>query len=147
MTMLKIAINRSVLKFAKETMLFFKYTNYLKFSLHSVVIVCHTCVYLCTVNGENVFFILCIICQQAMMLLGNREAQSSAEREKIKAALLPLYLNLSLTELRLDSPHKALKYGNKALEIDSANTKALFRCGQVSQGFCLFFSNRDSHRV
>ncbi|XP_059212466.1 inactive peptidyl-prolyl cis-trans isomerase FKBP6 isoform X2 [Centropristis striata] len=68
--------------------------------------------------------------KQATTLLGNREAQSAAETERIKAALLPLYLNLSLTELRLDSPRKALKYGNKALEIDSANTKALFRCGQ-----------------
>ncbi|XP_042246534.1 inactive peptidyl-prolyl cis-trans isomerase FKBP6 [Thunnus thynnus] len=69
--------------------------------------------------------------KQALMLLGNRETPSDAEKEKIKIALLPLYLNLSLTELRLDSPHKALKYGNKALEIDAANTKALFRCGQA----------------
>ncbi|XP_037305170.2 inactive peptidyl-prolyl cis-trans isomerase FKBP6 [Pungitius pungitius] len=69
--------------------------------------------------------------KQATMLLGNRETQSAAEMETIKMALLPLYLNLSLTELRLDRPHKALKYGNKALEIDSANTKALFRCGQA----------------
>ncbi|XP_037607132.1 inactive peptidyl-prolyl cis-trans isomerase FKBP6 isoform X1 [Sebastes umbrosus] len=69
--------------------------------------------------------------KQAMMLLGNRETESDAEKERIKTALLPLYLNLSLTEVRLDSPHKALKYGKKALEIDSANTKALFRCGQA----------------
>ncbi|KAG7240183.1 hypothetical protein INR49_027234 [Caranx melampygus] len=69
--------------------------------------------------------------KQAMLLLGNRESQSDAEMETVKKALLPLYLNLSLTELRLDSPHKALKYGNKALEIDSANTKALYRCGQA----------------
>ncbi|KAM7395613.1 hypothetical protein PAMA_007061 [Pampus argenteus] len=69
--------------------------------------------------------------KQALMLLGNRETQSDAEKEEVKTALLPLYLNLSLTVLRLDSPHKALKYGNKALEIDSANTKALFRCGQA----------------
>ncbi|XP_039981476.1 inactive peptidyl-prolyl cis-trans isomerase FKBP6 [Xiphias gladius] len=69
--------------------------------------------------------------KQAMMLLESRERQSDAEKERINTALLPLYLNLSLTELRLESPHKALKYGNKALEIDSANTKALFRCGQA----------------
>uniref|UniRef100_G3PIA6 peptidylprolyl isomerase n=1 Tax=Gasterosteus aculeatus TaxID=69293 RepID=G3PIA6_GASAC len=69
--------------------------------------------------------------KQATMLLGNRETQSAAEMETMETALLPLYLNLSLTELRLDSPRKALKYGNKALEIDSANTKALFRCGQA----------------
>lgn len=70
---------------------------------------------------------------QALMVLGNRETQCDAEKERIKTARLPLYLNLSLTELRLESPHKALKYGNKALEIDSTNTKALFRCGQVRQ--------------
>ncbi|XP_068433157.1 inactive peptidyl-prolyl cis-trans isomerase FKBP6-like [Clinocottus analis] len=69
--------------------------------------------------------------KQAMLLLGNRDLPSDSETERIKTALLPLYLNLSLTELRLDRPHKALKYGNKALEIDSANTKALFRCGQA----------------
>ncbi|XP_063351306.1 inactive peptidyl-prolyl cis-trans isomerase FKBP6 [Pelmatolapia mariae] len=69
--------------------------------------------------------------KQAMMLLGNRETQSDSEKERIKTALLPLYLNISLAELRLERPHKALKYGNKALEIDSANTKALFRCGQA----------------
>ncbi|XP_041661685.1 inactive peptidyl-prolyl cis-trans isomerase FKBP6 isoform X2 [Cheilinus undulatus] len=69
--------------------------------------------------------------KQGMTLLGNREAQSDDEKEKINQALLPLYLNLSLTELRLDNPHKALKYANKALEIDFNNTKALFRCGQA----------------
>lgn len=78
--------------------------------------------------------------EQAMMLLRNRETQTDAERERIKTALLPLYLNLSLTELRLDNPPKALKYGNKALEIDSGNTKALFRCGQVRRGILFLFS-------
>lgn len=73
---------------------------------------------------------------QAVALLGNRETQSEVEREKLNKALLPLYLNLSVTELRLERPHKALKYGNKALEIHSGNTKALFRCGQVKRGSC-----------
>ncbi|XP_047429956.1 inactive peptidyl-prolyl cis-trans isomerase FKBP6 isoform X2 [Mugil cephalus] len=72
--------------------------------------------------------------KQAMQLLGSRDTQGDSETERIKTALLPLYLNLSLTELRLDSPRKALKYANKALEIDSDNTKALFRCGQMLQG-------------
>lgn len=122
--------------------MFFLYSNYIYFLFHLIVsgieVLCFCLYSMCTVNGENIFCILWIICQQAMMLLGNRETQSDAERERIKTALLPLYLNLSLTELRLDSPHKALKYGNKALELDSGNTKALFRCGQVRQGFCLF---------
>uniref|UniRef100_A0A672J2U0 peptidylprolyl isomerase n=1 Tax=Salarias fasciatus TaxID=181472 RepID=A0A672J2U0_SALFA len=78
--------------------------------------------------------------KQALVLLGNRETQDEAEKERIRTALLLLYLNLSLTELRLDSPHKALKYSNKALEIDSANTKALYRSGQVRPGFCSFFT-------
>lgn len=69
--------------------------------------------------------------KQAMELLENREVKSSTEKESIKTALLPVYLNLALTELRLESPKKALKYGNKALEIDHVNTKALFRCGQA----------------
>ncbi|XP_069014568.1 inactive peptidyl-prolyl cis-trans isomerase FKBP6 [Embiotoca jacksoni] len=78
--------------------------------------------------------------KQATMLLGNMEKQSDLEKERIRAALLLLYLNLSLTELRLDRPHKALKYGNKALEIDSANTKALFRCGQAYLELCEYES-------
>lgn len=69
--------------------------------------------------------------KQAMELLENRESICSTEKDSLKTALLPVYLNLSLTELRLEKPKKALKYGNKALEIDQANTKALFRCGQA----------------
>uniref|UniRef100_A0A4W6EUK5 peptidylprolyl isomerase n=1 Tax=Lates calcarifer TaxID=8187 RepID=A0A4W6EUK5_LATCA len=46
---------------------------------------------------------------------------------------------------RLQVPRKALKYGNKALEIDSGNTKALFRCGQVGRGFCLFSKPLDKN--
>uniref|UniRef100_A0A3B5AF47 peptidylprolyl isomerase n=1 Tax=Stegastes partitus TaxID=144197 RepID=A0A3B5AF47_9TELE len=69
--------------------------------------------------------------RQATTLLRNREVPSDSEKEAIRSALLPLYLNLSISELRLESPKKALKYGNRALEIDSANTKALFRCGQA----------------
>ncbi|MEQ2160135.1 hypothetical protein GOODEAATRI_030381 [Goodea atripinnis] len=69
--------------------------------------------------------------KQAVTLLKNRETQREVHKEKIDGALLPLYLNLSLTELRLESPQKALKYGKKALEMDATNTKALFRCGQA----------------
>lgn len=100
---------------------------------------------LCSVLWEFLIFlifysILPLLGPQAMKLLGNRETHISAEKEEIQTALLPLYLNLSLTELRLERPKKALKYANKALEIDSANTKALFRSGQVRWDFCLFFS-------
>ncbi|KAF6730388.1 Inactive peptidyl-prolyl cis-trans isomerase FKBP6 [Oryzias melastigma] len=57
--------------------------------------------------------------------------QSKSEKEEIQTALLPLYLNLSLAELRLESWNKALKYASKALEVDSCNTKALYRSGQA----------------
>ncbi|KAK7907290.1 hypothetical protein WMY93_015902 [Mugilogobius chulae] len=68
--------------------------------------------------------------KQALQLLENRKSQNAPEKETLLTALLPVYLNLSLTELRLESPQKALKYGNKALQIEQDNTKALFRCGQ-----------------
>ncbi|TNM95070.1 hypothetical protein fugu_017829 [Takifugu bimaculatus] len=38
--------------------------------------------------------------KEAVALLGNREKQSDVEREKLNKALLPLYLNLSVTELQ-----------------------------------------------
>lgn len=88
------------------------------------------------VNGLCIYIYLRCINTQAVTLLGNREPQSDVEREKVNTALLPLYLNLSFTELRLDRPHKALKYGNKALEINCDSTKALFRCGQVRRDSC-----------
>ncbi|XP_072307475.1 inactive peptidyl-prolyl cis-trans isomerase FKBP6 [Eucyclogobius newberryi] len=69
--------------------------------------------------------------KQALTLLESRSLENVPEKETLQTALLPLYLNLSLTELRLQSPKKALKYGNKALQIDGDNTKALFRCGQA----------------
>lgn len=65
---------------------------------------------------------------QAVTLLGNREME---EKRSIAAVQLPIYLTLSLTQLRLDRPLKALEYGHKAMEIDPTNTKALFHCGQV----------------
>ncbi|KAL0994506.1 hypothetical protein UPYG_G00123150 [Umbra pygmaea] len=69
--------------------------------------------------------------KQALTLLGNREVQDDEEKRSITAAQLPIYLNLSLTQLRLDRPQKALVYSHKALTIDPKNTKALFRCGQA----------------
>ena len=71
-----------------------------------------------------------------MAALMTRVTQKVDEKE-VKALLLPIYLNLALTELRLESPQKALKYTNRALEIDPHNTKALFRSGQVGQRFLI----------
>ncbi|XP_066516538.1 inactive peptidyl-prolyl cis-trans isomerase FKBP6 [Hoplias malabaricus] len=69
--------------------------------------------------------------KQALTLLRNREPVGDEEKEHIEEAKLPFLLNISLTYLRLERPHKALQYGEKALKISPHNTKALFRCGQA----------------
>ncbi|XP_042182840.1 inactive peptidyl-prolyl cis-trans isomerase FKBP6 isoform X3 [Oncorhynchus tshawytscha] len=84
--------------------------------------------------------------KQAVTLLGNRKAEDEEEKRSIVAGQLPIYLNLSLTQLRLDRPLKALEYGHKALKIDPNNTKALFRCGQVrpsGRGEFIFIHYKD----
>lgn len=68
---------------------------------------------------------------QALFILGRRSS-SKAEQSQINASKLLLFLNLSLTYLKLDCADRALKYGELALEMDQGNAKALFRCGQVS---------------
>ncbi|XP_071672988.1 inactive peptidyl-prolyl cis-trans isomerase FKBP6 isoform X3 [Patagioenas fasciata] len=60
-----------------------------------------------------------------------RSPGSEAERSQIDASKLLVLLNLSLTYLKLERPARALAYGEKALEIDHRNAKALFRCGQA----------------
>uniref|UniRef100_A0A8C6NAI3 peptidylprolyl isomerase n=1 Tax=Melopsittacus undulatus TaxID=13146 RepID=A0A8C6NAI3_MELUD len=70
--------------------------------------------------------------KKALSILGLRPS-SEAEQCQINASKLPLLLNLSLIYLKLKRPTQALKYGEKALEIDQRNAKALFRCGQVSK--------------
>ncbi|KAG5844493.1 hypothetical protein ANANG_G00163090 [Anguilla anguilla] len=69
--------------------------------------------------------------KQALTLLKNREPANEEEGRSIAAMQLPIFLNLSLTLLRLEKPLKALHYGQRALEVDPQNTKALFRCGQA----------------
>ncbi|XP_009946572.1 PREDICTED: inactive peptidyl-prolyl cis-trans isomerase FKBP6-like, partial [Leptosomus discolor] len=61
----------------------------------------------------------------------DRSPSSEAERCQINASRLLVLLNLSLTYLKLECPAKALAYGEKALEIDRRNVKALFRCGKA----------------
>lgn len=67
-----------------------------------------------------------------MTLLRNRDPGDVDERRRVTEASLPFLLNLSLTYLRLERPQRALQFGQRALEISPDNTKALFRCGQVS---------------
>uniref|UniRef100_A0A8C8RR31 peptidylprolyl isomerase n=1 Tax=Pelusios castaneus TaxID=367368 RepID=A0A8C8RR31_9SAUR len=61
-----------------------------------------------------------------------RRFSSGDEQCQIDCAKLLVFLNLSFTYLKLERPARALAYGEKALEIDERNAKALFRCGQVS---------------
>ncbi|KAK6322512.1 hypothetical protein J4Q44_G00073040 [Coregonus suidteri] len=60
-----------------------------------------------------------------------KQAEGEDEKRSIVAVQLPIYLNLSLTQVRLDRHLKAMEYGHKALEINPNNTKALFHCGQA----------------
>uniref|UniRef100_A0A672NNQ3 peptidylprolyl isomerase n=1 Tax=Sinocyclocheilus grahami TaxID=75366 RepID=A0A672NNQ3_SINGR len=61
------------------------------------------------------------------------------EKQRLEEMKLPFLLNLSLTYLKLEKPQKALCYGQKALDINAQNTKALLRCGQA----CLEMSDYE----
>ncbi|XP_058020271.1 inactive peptidyl-prolyl cis-trans isomerase FKBP6 [Ahaetulla prasina] len=61
----------------------------------------------------------------------NRICAKEIEKDKVDAARLLVFLNLSLVCLKLERPGRALAYGEKALELDKKNAKALFRCGQL----------------
>ncbi|TRY54310.1 hypothetical protein DNTS_021289 [Danionella cerebrum] len=69
--------------------------------------------------------------KQALVLLQNREVNNNEEKRCFLDMKLPFLLNLSFTYLKLEKPQKALSYGQKVLDINPQNTKALFRCGQA----------------
>ncbi|XP_053941053.1 inactive peptidyl-prolyl cis-trans isomerase FKBP6 isoform X3 [Cuculus canorus] len=71
--------------------------------------------------------------KRAFSILG-RTPSSEVEQRQIDASKLLVLLNLSLTYLKLERPAQALAYGEKALDINQSNAKALFRCGQLLQG-------------
>ncbi|XP_074969203.1 inactive peptidyl-prolyl cis-trans isomerase FKBP6 isoform X2 [Phalacrocorax aristotelis] len=77
----------------------------------------------------------------AFSILG-RNPSTEVEQCQINAAKLLVLLNLSLTYLKLERPAQALAYGEKALEIDQRNAKALFRCGQA----CLCMTEYEKAR-
>uniref|UniRef100_A0A8B9GFQ1 peptidylprolyl isomerase n=1 Tax=Amazona collaria TaxID=241587 RepID=A0A8B9GFQ1_9PSIT len=79
--------------------------------------------------------------KKALSILGLRPSSESEQRQ-INASKLLLLLNLSLTYLKLERPTQALAYGEKALEIDQRNAKALFRCGQA----CLCMTEYEKAR-
>ncbi|POI24993.1 hypothetical protein CIB84_011258 [Bambusicola thoracicus] len=79
--------------------------------------------------------------KRAYSILG-RNPSTEAEQCQIDASKLLVLLNLSITYLKLESPARALVYGEKALEIDKRNVKALFRCGQA----CLCMTEYEKAR-
>ncbi|XP_023794777.1 inactive peptidyl-prolyl cis-trans isomerase FKBP6 isoform X2 [Cyanistes caeruleus] len=79
--------------------------------------------------------------KRALSILG-RSSSSKAEQSQINASKLLLFLNLSLTYLKLERADRALKYGQLALEMDPRNAKALFRCGQA----CLYMREYSKSR-
>uniref|UniRef100_A0A8C4SNH2 peptidylprolyl isomerase n=1 Tax=Erpetoichthys calabaricus TaxID=27687 RepID=A0A8C4SNH2_ERPCA len=70
--------------------------------------------------------------KQAVTVLLDHKISCELEQHKVDRRKLLLFLNLSVTYLRLICPTKALRYGKMALTIDARNAKALFRCGQAS---------------
>ncbi|NXW83256.1 FKBP6 isomerase, partial [Alopecoenas beccarii] len=79
--------------------------------------------------------------KRAFSVLG-RSPCSEAEQCQVDASKLLVLLNLSLIYLKLERPAQALAYGEKALEIDHRNAKALFRCGQA----CLCMTEYEKAR-
>ncbi|NXY78423.1 FKBP6 isomerase, partial [Glareola pratincola] len=79
--------------------------------------------------------------KRAFSILG-RSPSSEAEQRQIDSSKLLVLLNLSLTYLKLERPARALACGEKALEIDKRNAKALFRCGQA----CLCMTEYEKAR-
>ncbi|XP_054703620.1 inactive peptidyl-prolyl cis-trans isomerase FKBP6 [Grus americana] len=73
----------------------------------------------------------------------HRSPSSEEEQHQINASKLLVLLNLSLTYLKLECPARALAYGEKALEIDQRNAKALFRCGQACLCMTEYEKSRD----
>ncbi|XP_067393858.1 inactive peptidyl-prolyl cis-trans isomerase FKBP6 isoform X3 [Emydura macquarii macquarii] len=79
----------------------------------------------------------------AASLILCRRPSSGDEQCQIDAAKLLVFLNLSFTYLKLERPVRALAYGEKALEIDKRNAKALFRCGQACLSLTEYEKARD----
>ncbi|XP_066492597.1 inactive peptidyl-prolyl cis-trans isomerase FKBP6 [Tiliqua scincoides] len=72
-----------------------------------------------------------------------RVSAEEAAQARVDAAKLLVFLNLSFTYLKLERPARALAYGEKALELDRRNAKALFRCGQACLSLADYERARD----
>ncbi|XP_078535706.1 inactive peptidyl-prolyl cis-trans isomerase FKBP6 isoform X1 [Lissotriton helveticus] len=80
--------------------------------------------------------------KRASSILG-RSPVGESDQHLIRTARLLVFLNLSLTYMKLERPARALVYGERALEIDRNNPKALFRCGQACLALTEYKRARD----
>ncbi|XP_069470884.1 inactive peptidyl-prolyl cis-trans isomerase FKBP6 [Ambystoma mexicanum] len=80
--------------------------------------------------------------KRASSVLG-RCSVGEHEQNLIGSTRLLVFLNLSLTYMKLERPTRALVYGEKALEIDQGHPKALFRCGQACLALTEYERARD----
>uniref|UniRef100_A0A3Q2NUQ9 peptidylprolyl isomerase n=1 Tax=Fundulus heteroclitus TaxID=8078 RepID=A0A3Q2NUQ9_FUNHE len=75
--------------------------------------------------------------------LEHESGLSDEDEKKAKALRLAAHLNLAMCYLKMHEPAKALENCDKALEMDSANEKALFRRGEALYGINEFERARD----
>ncbi|XP_067324492.1 inactive peptidyl-prolyl cis-trans isomerase FKBP6 [Anolis sagrei] len=80
--------------------------------------------------------------KQAYSILKHVSAEED-ELNKVNDAKLLVFLNLSVTYLKLDCPARALTFGEMALKLDTKNVKALFRCGQACRSLAEYDRARD----
>lgn len=75
--------------------------------------------------------------------LEHESGLSAEDEKKAKVLQLAAHLNLAMCFLKLQEPNQALENCDKALEMDAANEKALFRRGEALFGMKEFDRARD----
>lgn len=75
--------------------------------------------------------------------LEHESGLSEEDEKKTKVLQLAAHLNLAMCFLKLQEPSQALENCDKALEMDAANEKALFRRGEALFGMKEFHRARD----
>lgn len=73
--------------------------------------------------------------------LEHESGLSAEDEKKTKVLQLAAHLNLAMCFLKMQEPNQALENCDKALEMDAANEKALFRRGEA------LFSMKEFHRA
>ncbi|XP_033123344.1 inactive peptidyl-prolyl cis-trans isomerase FKBP6-like [Anneissia japonica] len=69
--------------------------------------------------------------QKAYRLLEDARLKNEFEEEEMKAVMLKVCLNMSLSSFKLGNSPRAVTFANKAIAIDAKNAKAHFRKGQA----------------